>query len=555
MKRIISLTVAALLTLSLAACGGGKKPITEDPNTPYKRYNETLNYTTVRRSPSDATLPAGWTLDSNPYTDFMKKDINTVGTVNWENPTLDDRLLLDLTANTLPDVFFVTNYSTFQTLYNADVLADLTDSYNNYATDKMKDQYNTYTGIWDPFTFNGRKFALPMTNNGYQQSLLWVRQDWLDRYNLPVPRTIADIENTARVFVDQNASGKDTGTIGINIMREDAFDGYRGTMGLETVASAMGAYPKQWMQRADGTVYYGSVQPEFKQVLAKVLNWVQTGLVPQDIFDTDTRIINAYPLTGDTGLWFFPWSWPYGNNSSFMTRNPDAKLTVVAAPFNVSGDTSKVDYFTGSPYEGMLCVKKGFSNPEVIFKVFALFSDMYNGIYQEGYEALQPARDANTPWYYLAPLGEYDCRYDDAMIRDVKDLDAYINNGITPDPFPQSTQLRFSLVKNYIDGTDTSATAWSEYMQRYVGAAVQGDPAFNAVHPVFFEQTQTMADDWTSLQNNERGMIYNILSDPTDYPLSATFDQFVADWKAGGGDAITAEVQAIVDARQAETGG
>ncbi len=49
---------------------------------------------------------------------------------------------------------------------------------------------------------------------------------------------------------------------------------------------------------------------------------------------------------------------------------------------------------------------------------------------------------------------------------------------------------------------------------------------------------------WTSLEKKENDIFLKIIIG--EEPIDA-FDTFVEEWKAEGGDAITAEVQAIVD--------
>ncbi|MCL2885120.1 MAG: ABC transporter substrate-binding protein, partial [Oscillospiraceae bacterium] len=85
-----------------------------------------------------------------------------------------------------------------------------------------------------------------------------------------------------------------------------------------------------------------------------------------------------------------------------------------------------------------------------------------------------------------------------------------------------------------------------EYMMRYVGAgAASVTDNVKEVDPAFFGQTATMSTDWATLQMWETNMIRDILMGTDDI---SSFDSFVNDWKANGGDQITAEVQAAVDA-------
>lgn len=526
----------------LSSCGGSGTGTGKGGK--YGRYDEEVKFTTVRSAEANPRMPEGMDLTHNPYAEYIKKELNVTYDFLWTDALYNDRLLLDVVSGTLPDVFMVTDYGTYQQLYASDLIEDLTDVYEEYASQEMKDIYADYGDrILQPVTENGRLMALPSTTNGYQQALLWVRKDWLDALGLQPPKTIDEIASVARAFVEQDPGGNGKGnTIGLNIHREHSFNGYRNSYGLETLASAMGAFPRQWMKNDKGEVYYGTIAPEFKQVLAKVLEWKEAGIIDKNCFEQGWETIWGNVTSGKAGMWFFPWSWGY--ESQFIINNPRAELICYPAPLDANG---KATYFTGSPLDGMLVVRKGYEHPEVIFKVYNLYMDMYTGVHEEGYEALASVRDSNTSWYYIAPLGPFACRYDDVIPRGTRDLKNYVDNGIEPKLFTEATKKNYDKVKSWIANNDTPEN-WSEYMARYVASAVVDNPECNPVHPVYFFQTPTMLENWDYLETIENDMIRAILNGEESID---SFDQFVLDWKAAGGDTITAEVAAAIAASSA----
>lgn len=540
-KRTTLCLLAAAMTLSMAAGLTSCKPndTTGEGEGTYGRYDKEVHFTTVRQAVTDPKMPDGMTLADNPYVDFMKKELNVTYEVLWEDSMYNDRLLLDLTSGTLPDVFVVNDYRTYQLLYDSDLLADLTDVYDQHAWQEMKDIYNSYGDrMLSPVTEGGRLMALPSTSNGYQEALLWVRKDWLDALGLQEPKTIEEIASVARQFVAQDPGGNGKGnTVGIAYNREHSFTGYRQSYGLEPVANSMNAFPKQWMQNDAGEIYYGSIQPEFKQVLGLTRSWIESGVLDESFMEASWGTIYDSVISGRAGMWFYPWNWAY--ESQFIEKNPRAELSVYPAPLDANG---KATYATGVPFESMLCVRKGYEHPEVIFKVIHLWHDMYNGVHQEGYDALEPTREMDTVWYYIAPMGTYDYRYDNTIQRDTEKLKDYVDNGVEPEPFSPSLRTRFDRVKSWIENQDTSAN-WSEYMTRYVASEQEYAPECNPVHPVFFFQTDTMIDQWDNLLSMERDMIRTILNGEEALD---SFDQFVEDWRTAGGDQITKEVAEFV---------
>jgi len=543
-KKIFCLLAAVLLFGSVALLTGcpaktASKPGPDDTIT--DPYPNTVNYTTVKRATADPRYPAGWTNTVNPYTDALKDQLNITYSINWEDSDYNTHLLADLTANTLPDVFNVFDYSTFMQMYNADAIKDLTSDYAQYCPSWFKNFYNTYPDIFSTVTKDGKLMGLPSTNNGYQQGLLWVRQDWLDALNLQPPKTIDDIETVARAFINNNMSGKDT-TNGLIVNREDCFD-INQQFGLQGLAATMGAYPEQWMKDANGQVYYGSIQPAFKQVLAKVASWVATGIISSDYFDDSFDVIAADATLGNAGLWFSPWTWP---TESFLKHSPStAQVVPYVAPLNADG---KAVYATAEPYDKILCVRKDFVNSELIFKVYNLWYNMTMGLDQAGYDALAPMRAANTMWHTVAPLGEFAIRDNRTVPQVGAQVKDFVDNGTMPPAGSEAPRFMYNAQtwKQYLDsgsqGTPPTA-AWPDYMQRYVASNITDTSDWSPVNPAFFWQTKTMADQWANLQSMEKTMMRTIMMDPTAID---TFDQFVIDWKAAGGDAITAEVQAAV---------
>lgn len=536
----LTVALAAAMIGSLFACKPSTKdgPLTEEGV--YGKYSEEVHFTTVRSAEADPKMPEGMTLSDNPYADYMKKDLNVTYEFLWEDSMYDDKLLMDMTTGSLPDIFPVYSYSMYQQLYLSDMLADLTDAYENYATDSMKERYNTYGEngklIFDPVTEGGRLMALPSTRNGYQQELLWVRKDWLDILGLQPPKTIDEIAEVARKFVEQDPGGNGPGnTVGLNINREHSFNGYRNSYGLEPIANAMGAYPRQWMLDENGEPYYGSIRPEFKQTLAKVREWVDAGVIDQKNFEQTWEPIWDNVNSGKAGMWFFPVSWP--TDPTFIENNPRAEVICYPAPLDNEG---KVTYMTGEPFEMMLCVRKGYEHPEVIFKVFHLYEDMETGAYKEAYDALEPVREANTSWYYIAPLAAYCCRYDDQIPRDGAEIREYVDNGTVPELFTEAKKRMYDQVKSWVDTGDGTSADWSTYMFRYVAQNATDSPECNPVNPLFFVRTKTMIDNWDYLQTLENDMIRTIMNGEESID---TFDAFVEDWKDSGGDVITAEVR------------
>lgn len=55
-------------------------------------------------------------------------------------------------------------------------------------------------------TFDGKMMAVPSVT-AEDFSMLWIRQDWLDRLGLKPPKTVDDLEAIAKAFVENDPDG------------------------------------------------------------------------------------------------------------------------------------------------------------------------------------------------------------------------------------------------------------------------------------------------------------------------------------------------------------
>lgn len=107
---------------------------------------------------------------------------------------------------------------------------------------------------------------------------MWIRQDWLDKLGLEVPRTWDEMAAVAEAFVTQDPDGNgEDDTIGI--LGPGNSDHLNATVanqfGLDPLFSSCQSYPQYWLQDEDGTVKYGSIQPETRTALEKSRNCIK----------------------------------------------------------------------------------------------------------------------------------------------------------------------------------------------------------------------------------------------------------------------------------------
>lgn len=154
-------TVACALT-ALTACGGGDESaavsVAKDENG---AYVDTLTITLGRfAEPSAAALfPEGQTFEDNAYTRYIESKLNVdlVDSFEAGGDAFTNQLATCVASGELPDIMTVISYDTFVEMVNNGLTYDMTDVYEEYASDYIKSLYDSYDGrCLSMATFDGR---------------------------------------------------------------------------------------------------------------------------------------------------------------------------------------------------------------------------------------------------------------------------------------------------------------------------------------------------------------------------------------------------------------
>lgn len=158
-------TVACALT-ALTACGGGDESaavsVAKDENG---AYVDTLTITLGRfAEPSAAALfPEGQTFEDNAYTRYIESKLNVdlVDSFEAGGDAYTNQLATCVASGELPDILTVNSYDTFVEMVNNGLTYDLTDVYEEYASDYIKSLYDSYDGrCLGMATFDGRLMGI-----------------------------------------------------------------------------------------------------------------------------------------------------------------------------------------------------------------------------------------------------------------------------------------------------------------------------------------------------------------------------------------------------------
>lgn len=531
---------------STTAQASGNLPVDENGNpSPFGKYEEPVTVEIVQFINPSIQFPDGDSATDNYYTRYIKENMNIDIKVKWQASSSDyfQKLNLAIASNDLPDILVV-GESEFQKLLKADLIEDLTPYYDTYASDTIKDNIAKTDGkALDNASVDGKIYALPNVQSeadGY--NLMWIRQDWLDELNLEAPTTVEELETVAKAFVDNSMGGDNTiGILGPTInnrLYNEFLSSSNNMNNLDGVFQAYKSWPGYWIEGEDGQIVYGSTTAETKEALVELQKMYADGILDQELGvrkDSD----EAWK-SGKAGILFSPWWFGY-NVKDFIANDPDAEWKAYAAPVAEDGKW----YAKLGGVGGSYCVvRKGYEHPEVAFVLNSFLRRDEGKFAQDttlgvGY---YPGR------VVIAPIDE--CSYSVKQLRkkmngeEVDSFDPVNYKLLNADLASLDTCLNGNYddlsIKNWNLDDPNSGRLYSFLMG--TGAQVDMEEAGNLVkvYSAIYNQTETMEKKWANLKKKEDEVFLKIIIGDAD--ISA-FDTFVEEWKAEGGEEITAEVQ------------
>ena len=560
LKKIIS-CVLIINLLILCGCGdSGATPSTRENTetkeeyeaalytartTPYGKYPEQLTYTLGKLSgANNSNLPDGETYENNAYTRLLNERLNVQNQDVFEamDEQYTDSVTMVIAQNDLPDVMIVEDLDELQYLVDNDMIADLTDSYNNCMSDTIKNIYGSYgRDILDVVTFGGKIMAIPETNISDGPNLIWLRKDWMDALGLSSPRTLSDVEEIIRQFKEKdpghNGAGNTVGLVCDTSLCGGC--GYSSEYTLDIIFAAYGAFPKQWIYDEDGNVVYGSVQPEAKEALAHIHELYKEGILDQDfLMRTSSNLIELI-VDGQCGSFFGPWWAPNNPLMQAVEQNKDAEWQPYLIATEESGLTS---YHTQNPSGKYIVVRKGYEYPEIACKIVSVLFDYLRYNDRDNQEIVDYYKENVDP---TARPFAINVDYNNALQICYGELNHVFAGDKSADDLNVLEYSYYEACESYLkDAENASAEDWAAYTSRITACKILNDGRTNKVESLYFGETETMVTDWWSLENLESDTYLKIVTGESSLD---EFDRFVENWYQNGGETITKEVRAEIE--------
>ncbi len=565
MKRVTAAVLIILMTFVVACSGsndetgesptGGENNATEQKATatatataeeqaavdgPFGKFDPPVEVTTVREVLQDAKYPKGDSIDFNVWTRAYESELGIKMKNLWvvNNEQYEQKMNVSIIAGDLPDIFMVDGRQLQMLVEGGQVLA-LDELYEKYASPLTKQALGMRDGLYlKAATFKGELMAIPnlLSAGGPDTAhTLWVRTDWLNKLQLPEPKTMGDVVNIAKAFATEDPDGdKKKNSFGL-VMNKDLFAGYAG---LEGFFNGYNAYPRMWIKDSSGKLVYGSIQPEMKLPLKQLQDLYKAGAIDPEFAVYDVGKSAEAAVAGKAGMSygaFYNAMWPLGDSQK---TNPEADWGIFPIP-SESGAPAKSSVAQFAP-KRFYAINAKSKNPEAAFLMLNFYMEKLYG------ENAEPAKyhsvtegDENIGLFGTAAL-QSGSPQDVNQIAHEKVVEAL--KAKDPSKLNAEERSYYDNILKYEGGDKTFWNIWKTFGEGGV-FDVLGDIKTNnwlMYNEFYGSPTDTMAEKDATLNDLELNFITKLIIGDED--VDSAFDKFVGEWNSLGGEQITKEI-------------
>jgi len=301
-KKIAGIALALTMGFGLlSGCAGGNNGTNGASGTNDGGVQSTEGSETTTPAPaSPITLKwLGYDSYGQPNPDsYVVKTVEEKFNANFDfwyvdSQKWEDNLNVRLAAGEMPDVLKITNRQNLPKYINQGILAPIPmETLEAHAPTYVKFLNDNYPEVWDGVKYQGEIYAIPMTNlNGsYPTVVIW-RQDWLDKVGITkIPETIEEYEEALTKFRNEDPDGdgqKDTyGLSDFALPNILGAFGYPGITDFKGAGKGDASKSIQFTMKDDNVVIT-AIQPEMKEALSLLQRWYKAGLIDPEFITSE----------------------------------------------------------------------------------------------------------------------------------------------------------------------------------------------------------------------------------------------------------------------------
>ncbi|MGL6174988.1 MAG: extracellular solute-binding protein [Cellulosilyticaceae bacterium] len=215
---------------------------------------------------------------------------------------------------------------------------------------------------------DGHIYFIPYLPDGEVSEVMYMRKDWLDKYNLPIPTTVEEYETALRTFREQDANG--------NGKKDEIgyFDRAGNTEnGIAAVFNLYGASFEPYVE--EGVIKDDRYTSEFKASVENVARIYAEGLIDPEIY-TRGKDSREVMFDGNMGASTTDW---VASTAKYQTtyegQIEGLEWIPILQPANSNGEV-RTQYSRPQIYDGGWGISKDCKDPVTAIKLFDhLFSE------------------------------------------------------------------------------------------------------------------------------------------------------------------------------------
>ena len=488
--------------------------------TPYGAYPELVTYTLGQMSgTNNSNLPDGNTYEDNAYTRYLRKMLNIQNkNVYMEREDRYDEFVNILVKDqTLPDVLVVSDRETLKELVDNDLVADLSEVYENCTSKRIKEMFESYgSDLLDSVRFNGKLMAIPETVTDHGPRLMWLRKDWIEELGLEEPKTLEDAFDIVEAFTE-NRMGTEGGEVPIGLVCDtDLVGSTSSSYSVDPVFDKFRSSPRKWINQ-NGEIVYGSVTEETKEALSYLHDLYERGVLDQNFALRAQNNLRDLVVNGKCGAFFGLWWTPNNPLMDAYENDKDAEWK----PYYLQ----EVDWqnvyasFRDSKY---VVVRKGYEHPEIVMKIISVLFDY----------SRYTAEDADEVNEYFALNVEPTARplvinvdYNEATFQITKDILTVMSGRRNENTLSEIAKSYYYAAEKYICGESDTPEDWAAYESRLVAVGKILDGNYRSTKSRYLDDTDGEVPK--SLLQLEKDSFIQIIMGvkPVSY-----FDEFLDTW-------------------------
>jgi len=311
---------------------------------------------TVSQEPMDVTLHYAYYANGAVTGDMAiwqkAKEYTNVGMINTSNPSIVDEaesfntMLLD---DVHPDIICAQTY--IMQPVAQDLFIPLDDLIDLYAPNIKKYLDMVPEAKVGSTHADGNKYMIMGSLSGSPGQLLpsmgfFIRQDWLDALDLPVPTTLEELKTTLYAFRNDDPNGN-------NIKDEvPLFDRQINCFGILQLFGVEGNWGGQWFVDKDGKVGYGKTTDEYKAAMKELAQWYKDGIIDQELFTRGSQARQEL-LGNNVGGFTMDWFQSTGGmnfNADILAQVPDINFVSILPPADINGVVKQI--YSRAPISG-----------------------------------------------------------------------------------------------------------------------------------------------------------------------------------------------------------